>query len=328
MNAGRIARLLWHLLALVVLVVSGAYLLIYLYRWEWNRALVSGLFFVATEILVAASTILSRIGRLERRLDEGQGLGGANGLQASRVLEEGEGGAAPRFSWLEPGDGFDVFVPVLLGVGVILSAVAYLVERLAAATAPLSGGEGTARRMASLETPRGALVPPTNARDLPSDAVWAFRAGGRRVVHVGSALSGAVVLLVSGLLATAVVSVLWDVAVNRPDPTLVGQVSSLELAVSQKSFGARSVDDVTEALWIFCRGTLPANTRLVAIEALRGDRVRVTLAPAIGRNSERRFVGCLEDATLDLVQADVTRFENVPSAPGPPSAVLEERDDL
>jgi len=154
MNAGRIARLLWHLLALVVLVVSGAYLLIYLHRWEWNRALVSGLFLVAAEVVL---------------------------------------------------------------VGVVLSAIAYLVERLAAATAPVIGDEGSARRLAALEPLRGGLVPSTRTGGVPGGREWDLVTPGPRLVHVGSALTGAVVLLVSALLATSLVSVLWDVAVNRPD---------------------------------------------------------------------------------------------------------------
>ena len=53
------ARVLGRVLVVVVLVASGAYFLVYLYRWQWNRALVSGLFFVAAEIAVVASVVNS-----------------------------------------------------------------------------------------------------------------------------------------------------------------------------------------------------------------------------------------------------------------------------
>jgi len=90
-------------------------------------------------------------------------------------------------------------------------------------------------------------------------------------------------------------------------------VSTLELSVGQKGAEAGSARSVAEALWISCRGTLPDEIRATAIEPLGVGRVRMTLEPAIGHNSQRRFVGCLEDATLDLVQAEVTSFENVPA---------------
>jgi len=311
MNAGRVARLLWHLLALVVLVVSGTYLLLYLYRWEWNRALVSGLFFVAAEVVLVGSTILGRLGRLERLFEE-EHRPASTALPASSVVKVGMEGESSSFAWLDPGEGLGVFVPVLMGIGVVLSAVAYLVERIAAATAPTIGDQGTARRLAPLDPVRGGLIPSTRTRGVPPDRDWDLASSGPRLVHVGSALSGVVVLLVSGLLATALGSVLWDVAVNRPDPELLGERSSLEISIGQKGEDADPAGHVAEALWISCRGTLPEGVQATAIEPLGADRVHMTLEPAIGRNSQRRFVGCLEDATLDLVQAEVTRFENVP----------------
>ena len=52
-----------RLLAGIVLVLSGAYMMIYLYRWEWNRAIISGVFFVAAEVALATSMILRRLRR-------------------------------------------------------------------------------------------------------------------------------------------------------------------------------------------------------------------------------------------------------------------------
>ena len=63
-----VAQLLGRLLAVIVLVTSGAYFIIYLYRWEWNRAQISGLIFVATELTVLGSMLLRRLGAIESRL--------------------------------------------------------------------------------------------------------------------------------------------------------------------------------------------------------------------------------------------------------------------
>ena len=49
--------------------VCGVYAIVYLVRWEWNRAIIAGLFFVAVEVVVATSLLLERLRRIEERLD-------------------------------------------------------------------------------------------------------------------------------------------------------------------------------------------------------------------------------------------------------------------
>ena len=44
------ARKIGILAAVVTLLASGAYVFVYLYRWEWNRAQVSAAIFVAAEV--------------------------------------------------------------------------------------------------------------------------------------------------------------------------------------------------------------------------------------------------------------------------------------
>ena len=70
MTIRRLLSMAVRLLGLAVLVTSGTYLLVYLYRWEWNRALISGLFFVAAEVALATGTLMRRFDRIERRLDD------------------------------------------------------------------------------------------------------------------------------------------------------------------------------------------------------------------------------------------------------------------
>jgi hypothetical protein len=53
MNRSVLHRL-GRLLSAVVLLASGAYVFIYLVRWEWNRALIAGLFFQAVEMVLVA----------------------------------------------------------------------------------------------------------------------------------------------------------------------------------------------------------------------------------------------------------------------------------
>ncbi len=116
-----------------MLVASGAYLLVYLYRGEWNRALISGLFFVASEVALIAGLLGRRLGRLERDLGElrREQVMSTSPVRSDERPDGASDGPVSVFRWLEP-DSLGVFVPVLLGVGAILSALAYVVERLAA----------------------------------------------------------------------------------------------------------------------------------------------------------------------------------------------------
>jgi hypothetical protein len=50
--------------------------------------------------------------------------------------------------------------------------------------------------------------------------------------------------------------------------------------------------------------------------AVDGALVRMRLEPAVARNARRRFVGCLQDLTLEGALARVVDFENVPSSTG------------
>jgi hypothetical protein len=149
MRAGRIAKLLGG----VVMATTALYFFVYLWRWEWNRALIAGVLFVATEVAMASATVLNRLHGLSDRLaapDPGV---------LSRIRESAP---PPRdhFEWLSPKSGqMGVFVPVLIGMGVVASGLAWLVERLARATAGPAMERGLASRLRPLAWPAGGLVP-------------------------------------------------------------------------------------------------------------------------------------------------------------------------
>ena len=149
MKGGRIAGLL----GTVVLLATGLYFFVYLWRWEWNRALIAGILFVATEVAIAAVTLLTRLHRLDDRLQS------ADPAVLARIRESAP---PPRdhFEWLSPKSGhMGVFVPVLIGMGVVASGLAWLVERLARATAGPVLERGLASRLGPLAWPAGGLLP-------------------------------------------------------------------------------------------------------------------------------------------------------------------------
>ncbi len=149
------ARKIGVLGATATLLASGVYVFVYLYRWEWNRAQMSAAIFVAAEIGLIGWLLADRLRKVERRLE-------LTDLDAEhRRLTVIRGSAPPPrvgFAWLARSDRMGVFIPVLLGAGALLSGVAWVVERLARATAGRTAEHGLARRLGGLELPPGGLL--------------------------------------------------------------------------------------------------------------------------------------------------------------------------
>lgn len=146
------------LAALVTGGAAGWYFFAYLTRWEWNRALIAGVVFLAMEIAIVAGVVLERLRRLTIAIDDlhrKPDPGPADDGALRRIQE----GAPPRrepFAWLSP-DRTSVFVPVLLGAGVIASGVAWTVERVARAGIASHFERGLARRLRVLSLPHGLV---------------------------------------------------------------------------------------------------------------------------------------------------------------------------
>ena len=167
MKAGKVASLF----GVVVMAATALYFFVYLWRWEWNRALIAGVLFVAAEVAMLTVAVLDRIRRLSAQVDrrfETQAEMQADWRVLARIQDSAPA-AHNHFAWLSPASGrTNVFVPVLMGMGVVMSALAWLVERLARATAAPSMERGLAARMGSLGWPAGGLLVPL-AADEPSE---------------------------------------------------------------------------------------------------------------------------------------------------------------
>ncbi len=149
-----IARQIGRLGGLAVLLASGLYFLVYLWRWEWNRAVVAGILFLAAEVGLSAAVILDRLRNLSF-------TGGKPDPQVLARLQETAPPARNFFAWLSPRQGHaGVFVPVLLGMGVVASALAAVVERLARSTAKPVMERGLASRLGPLSWPAAGLARP------------------------------------------------------------------------------------------------------------------------------------------------------------------------
>ena len=120
MTSSALLRFVTRVLAFVALAGSATYVIVYLWRWEWNRALITGVLFLATLIVVATWAILSSLHRLGERLDRIEDQGRSTSQVANTLRRASAGHATRHFDWLrEPPDRLGVFVPILLGAGAV-----------------------------------------------------------------------------------------------------------------------------------------------------------------------------------------------------------------
>jgi hypothetical protein len=156
------ARVLRTVLGGLTLAASGAYTFVYLYRWEWNRALMSAAIFIAAEVAVMGSLLSQRLKVISVRLDTQAAAQPSVPTPAVMLRRERIHAAQPParvgFAWLSRPERMNVFVPVLMGAGVLMSGLAWLVERLARATMSPVAERGLAARLDGLELPAHGFV--------------------------------------------------------------------------------------------------------------------------------------------------------------------------
>jgi hypothetical protein len=182
MDGRMMARRLSLVVAVLTMTASGWYVAIYLARWEWNRALIAGVIFIAAEVALLGVLLIDRMARLDRRIDQLA----ASGSRSKRIDDPGDpaesghlraprsGHADPRivarvreaappprkpFAWLsDSSNRMSVFVPVLLGAGVVLSGAAWAVERLARRIRGRALERRLAAKLDTLSLPPGGLL--------------------------------------------------------------------------------------------------------------------------------------------------------------------------
>ncbi|HET9443698.1 MAG TPA: hypothetical protein VFO65_10265, partial [Acidimicrobiales bacterium] len=279
------------------LAATGIYLFVYLVRWEWHRALVAGVLFVAAELALTAAAVLDRLHSINEALRKGASTSAAAGPDPLARLRETAPEPRANFEWLSPRGGeMPVFVPLLLGAGVVLSGVAWVVERLARATATPVLERGLAARLVPLTLPVGTLAgapPPAAVRR-------------RSLVPHAMATAAAVGVVTIGLDAMA------DATQTRPDPVRHGTTSSVMVTVDPGS--ARAPLTATRALWGACTTQLGGGFRVLGMTEVAPGAVQVLVSPEIGKYAERRLRGCINDATTDRIRATVQSVTVLPDA--------------
>jgi hypothetical protein len=106
--------------------------------------------------------------------------------------------------------------------------------------------------------------------------------------------------------AVAIVG-LADATQNRPDVIVPGSSTSIRFTVETHRF-ARGDAAAADTIWAVCIATV--GHAVATMPEPVGDAWEVEVTPALGEHSRRRLVGCLEDATVDRVLANVIAFES------------------
>jgi hypothetical protein len=284
-----------------VLAASGVYALIYLFRWEWHRAIITALFFVAAEIGLGMALILRRLGRLEQHVDELAQRTVIDPAVLARIQEAAPPARQP-FAWLDPkSPNLSVFLPFLLGVGALASGLAWVVEQVARRTTTPSLERSLARRLSPLALPAGGLVGP---------ALGAPPARERTGVARNILLPLAAVVVVT-LGAAAAIDWLGDAVQTRPEVRHEGVTTRVEVELRGERSAARP-EQTAAILWGTCSHTLRGAVGQATIQSLGGGHIELLIPADITPGAEERVRGCLEDAVVDRVQASVVSVEPAP----------------
>lgn len=294
MTVHRAPRLVGRTVTVAVLLASAVYLMVYLYRWEWNRAVISGVFFLGAEIVLVTSVLFARLGRLERRLEIVAPLAQSPAPPAPGT--DVDVNRESPFAWLSPADGrLGVFVPLLMGAGVILSAVAFVVEKVSASVARVTS---TRRRVDSL----GPSLPSGDLLSGPPETALLTESKPR-----ATPLATLVLVIAAALLVPAI-GLFADATQSRPDPDPDRTTVELDVWVRDVR---HSATDKAAALLITCQDGVRSDR--VEVTAVGLGRARMVVSGVMGEHARRKFIGCLQDATLDGVRAAVVSTAIRPS---------------
>ena len=125
-EGAHVMKVIAWLAGIGTLVAGGFYMVVSLNRWEWNRALFFGLIVLIAEVALATGLVLRRLARLEYRMRR------PVDPVVTEHLRETRPPTPDRFAWLRDSTtALNVFITFLIGGGVILSAVAWVVDRVA-----------------------------------------------------------------------------------------------------------------------------------------------------------------------------------------------------
>ncbi|MFH8368820.1 hypothetical protein [Streptomyces sp. NPDC018031] len=292
---------------------AASYVVIYLYRWQWQRAILCGVLLLVVEVLLLGLAVLGRVSRLERHLDrrldderrQADERRRAEVLARLRQPAEGlsTGPGRPRFRWLdEPAEPADprvdrthVFVPVLMVTGVLLSGLAWVVQRIAESTVRPHADRRLAGRLAPL------MSPPLDAGDGGPELEDRPALGRGR----GPWTVGGITLAVLALLAAGIVG-LADLTQTRPErETKAAATTVLVKVVLRDGEPPVRADLAAHQLWERCRDSTSRLLDNAMLGELDDGLYAGVVHPALTGHDRMRLRGCLEDTSVDRTHFQV-----------------------
>jgi hypothetical protein len=279
---------------------AGTYLVVYLYRWQWQRAILCGILLLVVEVMLLGIVLLARLTRIEERVKESDaGQRELTARQEDVLVRLRQGSVereGARFRWLdETADRTYVFVPVLMVTGVLLSGLAWVVQRIASAT-----GRPAERRLAGRLAVLAAPEPGAVVGELEDRPALARRTKGR-------AARVAVVGVVGAALLTALVVGLADLTQTREQSASGSEATSVlvqvdvrgaDMTVERQALAAQQV-------WERCRDSTSVPLNHATLGSLGDGMFAGVVRPALAEHDRMRLRGCLEDAALDRAHLTV-----------------------
>ncbi|MEU8755704.1 hypothetical protein [Streptomyces chartreusis] len=298
-------RKIAYVLAALAATGAGTYLIVYLYRWQWQRALICGVLLLIIEVMLFGLVTLGRLNRIEERLRDTdrrqRELDARQEDVLTRLREPATAREETRFRWLEdPADRSFVFVPVLMVAGVVLSGLAWVVQKLASTTAG-PAERRLAGRLAVLAAPDPAAS--GDLEDLPAPG------SGRRTARAATVGALSVALLAVLIVALADLTQTRGEETNEHEATSV--LVQVDLRGTDLSTGRRAL--AAEQIWERCRDSTSAPLKHAPLGELGDGMFAGVVRPALTDHDLMRLRGCLEDATLERAHLTVVAVNDVES---------------
>lgn len=279
-------------------VYAGYYTVLYLTRWEWQRALISAALLIVVEVFLATVLLLTRLSRLEDRLEQSD----ARVEEVRKRLEQTRDPVPNHFNWLAAVDRTElngthrtfVFVPVLMVAGAALSGIALVVQKVAGATARPGAERRLAGRLAALTAP-----PLTATAPLESLPALPPARTGRKALALATAV-GAVLLV--PLLWSALADATQTRAEQPPDAAGTTMVFRVE---TYGDDSAQAVQLAAQDLWETCRRSTAAANGNAALNRMNDGVYTGVIRPALTSHDVMRLRGCLQDANTNRASAVV-----------------------
>lgn len=273
---------------------AAGYFVIYLYRWQWQRAILCGVVLLIVGVLLLGIVLWGRLARIEERIRESdrRQQDVLARLRQSQAREQGD----DRFRWLEdPASRTYVFVPVLMVTGVVLSGIAWLVQRIASVTARPAADRRLAGRLSVLAAPDPA--PDTDLEDV-RPLGGGSRGRTARLITVGVVGATLLVSLVVGLA---------DLTQTRKDQRNGSEATSVLVRVDMRGVPVTTERQSMAAsqAWERCGNSTSTPLRRTTLGELGDGLFAGVVRPALTDHDRLRLRGCLEDTDVDRAHLTV-----------------------